>query len=181
MKDIILGIDVDGTLAQSINSNLSTSMKQKMIKIYNQINFGEKYGIKIDVLRKLMVLYFNIKWKNWKNLKPIDPDISQIIKKLSEKFYIRIITSSPGNIENVKNWLLYNKIYYDEFIKTESGNKYNYCDILIDDRVEVVETMNSPDKLGILFDSSESANLNEGISVIVCKSWKEIYEILVKI
>ncbi|MEM3860216.1 MAG: hypothetical protein QW478_12580, partial [Candidatus Micrarchaeaceae archaeon] len=78
--------------------------------------------------------------------------------------------------EYIKNWLEQNKIPYTKLIFTSPIEKWKYCDVLIDDRFDVIMTAVLNDKIGILYTKSDY-KLNYK-NYYVAKTWNEINDIL---
>lgn len=172
----ILGIDLDGTLTKSIEEFLSPNMKARFIKLYNKLAVGKMNKVEEKVVKKGMKFYFNRKWKNISNIKLIDENIPEYLKELSKKYEIKIITSTYGDIQNVYSWLLLNNMNYD-IINVKPDKKKDYCDILIEDRIDVLNFL-PENKKGILFTNNREYIQNKK-NIVALNTWKEIFEYLI--
>ncbi|MEM3860161.1 MAG: hypothetical protein QW478_12290, partial [Candidatus Micrarchaeaceae archaeon] len=135
---MIIGIDLDGTLSKSLEDILTTKQKEEFRKFYNWVRIHQPKSFQGKIMTFLLSHYFNYKWKKWKNIKLADNNIPSILADLSKKHNINIITSSYGKEEYIKNWLEQNKIPYTKLIFTSPIEKWKYCDVLIDDRFDVI-------------------------------------------
>ena len=150
MIKIKLGIDIDGTLAQSYGDIFREKQEKRFKKIYSNKETGQFKDSKIENF--LINVYFKLKWLNWRNVKLTDNRLPEIIKRLSKNgFEINIISSSFGRKNDIKNWLNKNKITYSNLIFTNPDEKYKYADILIDDRHDIILNTIKHGKIGILY------------------------------
>jgi uncharacterized HAD superfamily protein len=167
-----LGIDVDGVLSKSLESSFSTSQKELLRKMYNKV--ATENGVFEKIIKFAMGTYFNYKWANWKKVKLYDENIPFYVKTLSQKYKIVIITSTYGNTENIKRWLKLKNIMYSEFWHVSPSDKHKHCDILIDDRIDILKTL-SKKQTGILFSTRKEIELPLNKNILVMKNWGEIY------
>lgn len=176
---IRIGIDLDGTLSESIENILSPSELEKFRGIYNKIRIREPKIIRGRIIGFVIHKFFDYKWKHWKKVKMLSDDIPEIIEKLSKITKILIITSTSGKREYVENWLKNNRIIYDDIIFAPPNEKWKYCDILVDDRFDVIFEAVKSGIIGILLSKKEKANHNG--SLIIANSWEDIFKIIVSI
>ena len=151
----IIGIDLDGTLAKSLEENLTASQKEYFRNIYTNIKKKETKKIQGIIMTKILKTYFNIKWKNWQNIEMVENDIPEILKEIAGNKMsfpkINIVTSSYGKKEFIEKWLIKNNIVFTNLIFADPIIKYKYADILIDDRVDIVLNAVKHGKFGILY------------------------------
>lgn len=174
MNKKVLGVDVDGVITKSLEDVLPPLMKERFRTVYERVGRHKVGKIQECVVKKGMSFYFNYKWNNLEKVKLSDKLIPVYLEKLSETYEIKIITSTYGNIEKVKTWLLQNKINYP-VLHVPAYEKLKYCDILIDDRYDVLASLKH-NQLGILYAKQNIENKKSNIVVI--SSWKEIYNFL---
>lgn len=177
----VLGIDLDGTLADTIdewlylyNKDNKSNYKKSIMNI-----FGIDKVIPIE--KSTVKYYFEKSWENWRDVKVVDKDEVKVIKKLSSKYKIRIVTATYGKSEHIKKWLDENEIYYDEIVRCHSSNKFKYCDILIDDKIEETNIVAMNGKIGILIEQPWSrAYKDEPINdkVKIVSNWGSILNLL---
>ncbi len=178
---LILGIDIDGTLADTIG---------RVLKFYNSEHEFQAskediklYGIErvLPGLNKEKVKeYFENSWSRWNEIEPVDSSAPEIIRKLSDLYNIRIITATFGNTDNVKRWLEYNNISYMDFVHCDSSEKYKYCNVMVDDRASCINAVAEHGGKGILMEQRwNKADPNEEINknVVIAKNWNQVYEI----
>ncbi|MEM4115156.1 MAG: hypothetical protein QXP59_04020 [Saccharolobus sp.] len=183
----VLGIDVDGTLSDTMGKWLEFYKRDYDVEVSKEdmflYNFSQIFPF-VDM--KIMRKYFEEVWDNWKDIDAIisEDDITEL-NKLHKKFRIEIITSSWGNLENVKNWLELHKINYNSLIYVkESLEKYKYCDILVDDKEKTVAEMLKHGKNGILLKQPwnfDTLNRHIPKEMKVCNSWSEVINVLKEI
>ncbi len=189
----IIGIDLDGTLAKSLEENLTASQKEYFRNIYTNIKQKEPKKIQGIIMTKILKTYFNIKWKNWQNIELVEKDIPEILKEIAGNKMsfpkINIVTSSYGKKEFIEKWLIKNNIVFTNLIFADPIIKYKYADILIDDRVDIVLNAVKHGKFGILYCKPETVYSEEDFDVknlndeeqgkfYVSNSWAKIKEII---
>ena len=138
----IVGIDLDGTLSESIENVLPASQLERFRRLYNKFRVREPRSLQGRAMGFAMREFFDYKWRHWERVKLLSDDIPEIIKSLSKVAKILIITSTFGKREYIENWLRSNKIVYDSLIFATPNEKWRYCDILIDDRLDVIMEKN---------------------------------------
>lgn len=183
----IIGIDLDGTLAKSLEETFTSTQKEYFRKLYSKVKEKQPKKIQGIIMTTILKIYFNIKWKNWKNIQMTENNIPEILKEISGKkmFFpkINIVTSSYGKKEFIEQWLSKNNIVFTNLIFTEPLNKYKYADVLIDDRPDIILNAIKHGKIGILYstDSFNAENLlsdEEKERFYIAPSWENIKEIL---
>jgi 5'(3')-deoxyribonucleotidase len=186
MKKRILGIDVDGTIVDTMEkwldfykNEFNSEASKEDLFIYNVSRIFP--FVDYDKMRE----YFERAFENIDDLKLlISKDNIRELNSLSKKFDIYIITSTFSNINQVKKLLDVNNIKYKSFIFVkDSDEKYKYCDILIDDKAKTIKSVVMHNKIGILYLQNWSkSELDEKIiSTYTCKNWNEILSVLKKI
>ncbi|ASI13690.1 5'-nucleotidase [Candidatus Mancarchaeum acidiphilum] len=180
---LTLGIDIDGTLADTVglvlelyNSEHKFQASKEDLKLYEMAkNLPEIDGGKVKE-------YFENSWDRWNEIAPVDNAASDVIRKLAELYNIRIITATFGDTGNVKRWLEHNEIVYNDFVHCDSSEKYKYCDILVDDRVSCINAVAEHGGRGILMEqywnkADPTEEINE--NVVIAKNWNHVYDICI--
>lgn len=173
-----VGIDIDGTLAQSYGDIFREKQENMFKREYSGKEIRLYKGNKIEDL--FINIYFKYKWLNWRNIKLTDEKLPEILERLSKNgIEINIITSSYGRKDDIKKWIKANKIIYSNLIFTTHYEKYKYADILIDDRHDVILNTIKNGKIGILycyhhFGIDKYMNYNEGYNFFFSESWEQI-------
>ncbi len=186
MKKLKLGIDVDGTLVDTMSKWLDLYRKEFNVEVSKEdLILYDLSKIFPFVTKEKMREYFE---KAFENIDDIQLLISQKqineLNKLKRKYDIYIITSSWGDINKIKILLDQHGIFYDALIYVpNSEEKYKYCDILIDDKAQNVKNMLKHNKIGILYKQPWSKmSFGERLKAsYVCENWDEILQVLEKI
>ncbi len=174
---ITIGIDLDGTLSESIENILTPSQLERFRKLYNKFRVKEPISLQGRVMGFAMREFFDYKWRHWEKVKPLSKDIPEIIKRLSKMAKIVIITSTFGKREYIERWLEYNDIFYDDIIFANPPDKWKYCDILVDDRLDVIEEAVKHGCYGILLSKKEQPFYKNNFAV--ANNWKDV-ELIIK-
>jgi hypothetical protein len=183
----IIGIDLDGTLAESLEEKFTARQKEYFRNLYSEIKEKEPKKVQGIIMTTILKIYFNIKWKNWQNIKMTEEDLPKIIYEIGGRKMlfpkINIVTSSYGKREFIERWLNKNSIVFSNLIFTEPLNKYKYADILIDDRPDIILNAIRHGKIGILYSDEDfnAENLltdEEKERFYVTDSWGKIKEII---
>lgn len=181
---IVLGIDIDGTLAdsvspvvESLNISLGTSIMISSVRNYylTKVFSGVSHE---EVLKR-----FSDAWVDWEDMALVDNSIPRIMNMLSERFKIYITTASVGNGKNIQAWLEMNKIHFDEYIQVSHADEKSEqeVDIFIDDFHEVAEMAVSSGKRAILLKQPWNADFldkNQDRRIMEAHSWDSIERIL---
>jgi uncharacterized HAD superfamily protein len=182
-NQIILGIDIDGTLADTMElwlefyrEDYNVVVSKEDIVVYNMSKIFPE--ITFEKMRE----YFEKAWKNWEKIKPV-PNEEEIKKlnSLDKKYRIEIVTSTWGEIGNIKKWLeKYNIKYHALIFVKNPEEKPNYCDILVDDKASNIREMIDNKKDGILLEQPWSMDkvFNKPNVKKIAKSWDEVLDYL---
>jgi hypothetical protein len=116
-----IALDVDGVLADVIQSwlNYSNSIRDKILKHeITDWDFWNKHQInRYDFYDEL-----NSCWKNWKEIPPIENNLSLVTKNLSELGNVDIVTARERSTDSfVKNWLEFHNVSYDNYVSVIDG------------------------------------------------------------
>lgn len=176
---VVIGIDLDGTLSDSIENILPASQLERFRKLYNKFRVKEPQSIQGRTMRFAMREFFDYKWRHWERVKLLSDDIPEITEDLSKVARISIITSTFGKKEYIENWLNGNGIIYDNIVFASPNEKWKYCDILIDDRLDVILEAVKNGAIGILLSEKEKAKHNSNL--IVAHSWEDVVKAIEKL
>jgi uncharacterized HAD superfamily protein len=176
MSMVVIGIDLDGTLSESIENILSPSQLEKFRTLYNEFRIKEPQKIQGRIMGFAIRAFFDYKWRNWKKVKLLEEDIPDIVMELSKFAKIVIITSTSGKKEYIEKWLAYHNIFYDDIIFANPPDKWKYCDILIDDRMDVINEAVKHGCYGILLSKKEKKVRSSNFSVV--NNWREVKDVL---
>ncbi len=130
-----IALDVDGVLADVMESWLNYNNKLRSPISKEEIaswDFWKKFNInRYDFYKELAIC-----WKNWKTLPPMESNLSQITKKLSEYGQVDIVTARELSTDNfVRNWLDLHGVVYENYVSVIDGTMkadLDY-DLFIDD------------------------------------------------
>jgi uncharacterized protein len=148
-----IGLDVDGVLADVIQSWLSYNNKIRSTILKSDItewDFWKKFQInKFDFYKELSLC-----WSSWENIPTTETDISKTITDLSKLGTVDIVTAREESTHvHVKNWLKSKKIIYTKYVGVLEGiekTKLDY-DIFIDDSPINAKSMLDGDKAVLLY------------------------------
>jgi len=148
-----IGLDVDGVLADVIQSWLSYNNKIRETIYKSEIyewDFWKKFKIdKFDFYKELSTC-----WASWQNIPTTENDISTATAELSKLGTVDIVTAREESTHNhVKNWLESKKIVYKNYVGVMEGlekTKLDY-DIFIDDSPINAKSMLDGGKSVILY------------------------------
>ncbi len=181
---VVLGVDIDGTLADSVRSvvnslnvSLGTEIMISNVKSYylSEVFSGVSHN---EILRR-----FSDAWIDWRNIPLVDNLIPNIMDVLSERFKICITTASVGNCKNIQAWLETNSIPFDEYIQVNHADEKSEqeVDIFIDDFHRVAEMAVASGKRAILLRQPWNEGFlenNKDRRIMEAHSWSSIERIL---
>lgn len=153
MKELKIGVDVDGVLANQVGIILPRINERfKTNLVYSDVT-DWKLPIKDTDIAKLILEY----QEDDSIIIGMEthPGSISIVNELFEKFQVDIVTArAKSTISATKKWLKNNGIKYDEFINTkEEGKSTHDMDILVDDYTgNIKEFLENTDGTAILFD-----------------------------
>lgn len=183
---LTVGIDVDGTLSDTMEQWLKYYKEEYNVVVSKEDLFLYDFSrIFPFVNKEVMRKYFEKVWDNWKDIKLIDKKVIPNINIIGNFYNVNIITSTWGNLNNVKKWLKENNIYFNKvkYVKN-SIEKVNYCDILVDDSLSNITQMVNNNKIGILLKQPwNKRNLSDKIrkNILVAEDWQQVLEYLLNI
>ena len=148
-----IALDVDGVLADVIESWLSYNNKIRPIISKSQISewdFWKNHDInKFDFYNELSIC-----WKSWENIPPTENNIASATKQLSNIGTVDIVTARDDSThDDVKNWLKLHNIDFNNYVGVLEGvekSKLDY-DIFIDDSPLNAKSMLEQGKSVILY------------------------------
>lgn len=151
----ILSIDFDSVLADTMPVWIKEYNKLRNTNITKGDITHWDIGTVLPLSAIEISALFNYVWQNrWKDIRPSEPGLSEIIRRIHYKGYrISILTKRERpTVAYVAKWLDYHEIYSDDltFIYDGTPKAEYYFDILIDDApsnlIDII-----PPKLGVLF------------------------------
>ncbi len=181
----VIGIDIDGTLADSTSAWLAEverrhnirATKKELIDYHHENIFS---AVKKEEVREI---YTKI-WDYPDNIKLEDSQIPSILSRIREKFTIYITTATSGEDSAVRAWLAKNNILYDYFLHFSSHNEKHMAqevNLYIDDYAEVALKVSSIGKQTILLRQPWNRAFikeNKDPNILVADNWKDIERIL---
>ncbi len=152
-ENLRIGLDVDGVLADVIQSWLSYNNKIRSTILKSEISewdFWKKFQInKFDFYKELSIC-----WSSWENIPATENDISLGTAELSKLGTVDIVTAREESTHvHVKNWLRSKNIAYNNYVGVSEGiEKTNLdYDIFIDDSPINAKSMLDGDKSVLLY------------------------------
>lgn len=148
-----IGLDVDGVLADVIDTWLSYSNKIRPEILRSQISewdFWKRHKInKFDFYTELSYC-----WRSWENIPPTENNLASATDQLSNLGTVDIVTARDDSTHNdVKKWLKFHKIKFKNYVGVIEGtekSKLDY-DIFIDDSPLNAKSMLEKGKAVILY------------------------------
>lgn len=148
-----IGLDVDGVLADVIQSWISYNNKIRTMIYKSEISewdFWKKFKIdKFDFYKELSMC-----WVSWKNIPPTENDLSLATRDLLKLGTVDIVTAREESTHiYVKNWLKSKGIIYNNYVGVLEGiekTRLDY-DVFIDDSPINAKSMLDGDKSVILY------------------------------
>ncbi|MGC8651950.1 MAG: hypothetical protein ACP5UH_01720 [Candidatus Micrarchaeia archaeon] len=170
---IIIGIDLDGVLSRSWETVFTPYHSETL---YNKIR-GSPGSTRKRIADLVVDELFKEKWENWRGIHLLDNSIPEILRKFSTFARIEIVTSTSGKEANIKKWLKANGIPYNSIIYSPPNDKWRHCDILIDNRSDVINEAVKHGKIGILL-SKKNEFYGRAGNLFFARDWNEVYEIV---
>lgn len=177
-----IGIDIDDTL-----TNTNEASEEYIIK-YEK----EHPNVKLDHMKLLrgifdteeLHMFFKENSKNICDKVSIKDNAKNIIDKLrSEGHKIVFITARSNTYfedvnKYVENFLKINEINYDKIITSQTYKletcKREKIDIMFDDAIDTIETLNENNIKGVVFTSRLNKEINTKSDRV--NSWQDVYE-----
>lgn len=148
-----IALDVDGVLADVIESWLEYNNKIRNIIVKTQISewdFWKDHNIdKYDFYNELSIC-----WKSWHKIPPTEDKLSQATTKLANIGVVDIVTARDEFTHNyVKDWLKFHKVKYRDYIGVREGKEKSRLDydVFIDDSPNNASNMLEAGKSVILY------------------------------
>ena len=183
----ILGIDVDGVLADSMSIWLQELESRHKIKaIKKDLIYYDLTKVFSSLNRKYVRDLFWSAWSNPERVGLEDPEIPQILDNLHNYFSIHITTAAGTKDELLIRWLKSNRIPYDKLVHLASHREKHLLpdvDIYIEDFDKVAEYVSATGKTTILLSqpwNQEFINKNKDPKIIIAYNWREIEQILLE-
>ncbi len=158
-----IGLDVDGVLADVIQSWLSYNNKIRTTISKSDItewDFWKNFQInKFDFYKELSLC-----WSSWESIPATEMDISRSSIDLSKLGTVDIVTAREESTHaHVKNWLESKKITYSNYVGVLEGiekTKLDY-DIFIDDSPINAKSMLDANKIVLLYTQPWNINFHD--------------------
>jgi len=167
----ILGVDIDGVQNDFVQGFFDVYQKYFPNKkvtpgadkwyFYDELDFGGEDA---------RVFFKRTKAETWKYSKPFD-GVSKAMRRIYQwcidnDVILKIVTSqpTPEAQEGAIKWLKDNNIKYDEIVFAKSKNKFQHCDILIDDSHKVLNTRTG-DKISIKVNRKWNTDVKSNFNV----------------
>lgn len=175
----VLGIDLDGTLADSIRVFLRDRKTEAMAVMPMPVALRNAYtGTKVAFQESVCEAFAAI-WGNWASVPLVDPKIPQYVASLSERYNVRLVTATSGGKKDVMDWMYRHGIQIkDATFTTFLQDKHQHCDILVDDMLCPLNNMVRNGKKGILLNRDWSHSMSDELQdrrIEVFDSWQEIH------
>ncbi len=188
MENNTLSIDLDGVLADTINSvnKIAAKSLKRTFRKEDVTDFDlSKSNLYSDVSPKQIKWFFNEAWRNYTEIKLEDKRIPEILKDLGRYYEIWIVTGTSANDEQIKGWLERNNVFYNKLVHLDGQNQKseNMAKIHIDDYHELALMKPSCETLIILnqpWNREHRETLNGYKNVVYLDSWSEIHKFLIE-
>ncbi len=168
-----LAIDLDGVLADAIEIWIPIFQRKFDIPILkNQINswnFWEQFGLQRDDFEEV----FDEAWKDWKNVKETESDISEKIKQLRNFGQVDLVTArSKKTMGFVNKWLEYKKIQLNNIIVVDANESKAILDynIFLDDSPIQVKQIADLEKIALVYNQPWNLHIEENNNIIRVKN-----------
>jgi len=173
-----LGVDVDGTLANSNDVFRELLKEHYGIDLNREDETGKKEevtGLSTEEVLQLL----REGWATPDRIFPLDKNLTYFLSLLHEIYEIYIVTSNhQAPLEVIEGWLKKNGVPYDRLVITERNeDKANYVDVLVDDALECVEPHANAGKQAVLLAWPYNKNLNKR-RIVRFETWEEIFNYL---
>ncbi len=182
-----LGIDIDGTLADSISPWLLEAQKRHNIKSTKErIHAYHLETVFTSMSKEEVSDIYKYVWKNSSQILLEDKDIPTILDNLHSIFDIYITTAASGDDATLGKWLKDNNIPYEKmfhFTSFSQKHALSEVDIYIDDFEGVAERVAQTGKSTILLRqpwNDKFIKINKNPNILIAYNWREIEEILLK-
>ncbi len=182
----VIGIDLDGVLADSVSKWLQYAEKEHGIKaLKKDIIRYEISEVFTSLTHEEVLMGFKEIWKDYHAIGMESQDIPTILDNLRDKFEIYITTLNKN--ENVRHWLKDNKIAYQKLIVFDhhyEKHKLEEVSVYIDDFPEVITSVAKVGKTGILLRqpwNEEFAKEDRSKNIRIADGWRQVEEILLDI
>jgi len=186
MGKMKLGVDVDGTLANTVDVFLEYLKKNHEIEVKRADIVNYEMTKHVPLSKKEVSEIWQRVWEQHPKIQLEDSDAPEVLKRLGDIFEIHIVTATNAKEQDLKGWLAANRIHYDRIqkFKGQVHKVDSKVDVHIDDCFEISELFIKNNIHLILLEQPWNKNhhalvKNEKL-VSIAKNWKEIEGILGK-
>ena len=163
-----IALDFDGVLSHTMKRwvavfNLHYKDKYEIdeltIREIDRWAFFEKFNMPVDEAFEI----FDKCWTNWEKLEPLEQDIYQKTKMLSNLAHgeLDIVTTvSEDKIPFITRWLLRHDIVYRKVIHSKEKHKLDY-DVYIDDSPKNVTEMYDAGKVVLMYNQPWNRHIDD--------------------
>ncbi len=190
MERIKLGIDLDGTLADTEAKLLRVLERRYGIKVTPEDIWGPESGRTFSgtagIARHFNLTYEQVKdafveaWRDYRDIQLVDESIPRIMRKAQRDYEVCIVTASYGSRENIEAWLRLNEIPYDRFIQVKSPAEKMKAgmDVQVDDSGSVAKLFGDNNAACVLlsqrWNMADQPSLKEQPTVRIVNGWDEV-------
>lgn len=186
MRKPVLGVDIDGTLANTMDVFL------KRVKMDYNITVSKSQITDYDMRKFLPLDNEQIKstwakaWENYDEIALEDKDAPEVLNRLKARFEIQVVTATNARHQNLEIWLKEKGIPYDKIWRFDRQvNKIDSgVDIHVDDCFEIVDLFVKGNKKMMLIEqpwnTKHHGSLKDQKLVNIVKGWKDIEGLLNK-
>lgn len=139
-----IALDVEGTIADihSLFIKFYNNEKDKEISMEDLGNYYfENSPVTVDDFHRIVREKV---WKNWRLVKPTEPEIGKKVSILNERYELDIVTGRDMR-EQIEKWLEFRDIEYGDLIIENDKTNLDY-DIFIDDNPKFMDKLKKDQK-----------------------------------
>ncbi|MDE1850218.1 MAG: hypothetical protein KGH54_00280 [Candidatus Micrarchaeota archaeon] len=186
MAKMTLGVDIDGTLANTVDVFLEYLKRNRGISVKKSEIVHYDMTRHMPISKKEMGDMWEVVWEDHQRIPLEDPRAPEVLQRLADSFEIHIVTATNAREHDLRDWLHANRIPYDRIqrFKGQIHKVDSKVDVHIDDCFEISELFIKNNIRLILLEQPWNKNhhalvKNERL-VSIAKNWREIEGILGK-
>ncbi|MDE1828446.1 MAG: hypothetical protein KGH65_04770 [Candidatus Micrarchaeota archaeon] len=184
MTKMKLGVDVDGTLANTVDVFLEYLKKNHQIEVDREEIVSYEMTKHVPLSKKEVHGIWKRVWEEHPKIKLEDANAPEVLKRLGDRFEIHIVTATNAREQDLKGWLSANRIPYNKIqkFKGQVHKVDSKVDVHVDDCFEISELFIKSNIRLILLEQPWNKRhhglvKNEKL-VKIAKNWKQIEGIL---